>query len=173
MTLLLEKLLNNPMEVYQSPHFNYRPAGTTISLLVIHSTANSTLSGLTSWFMNPDSKVSCHYGIGKDGTIANYVTEDLRAWHCGDSYWKGRSGCNDFSIGIELVNLNDGVDEYPTSQIVSALSLANKIRARYDLAIHDIVGHYDISPGRKTDPLGFDMDQFRYYLAKYKYENGG
>lgn len=159
-------------EVYQSPHFNYRPQRTNIDLLVIHSTANSSLRGLTSWFLNPNSRVSCHYGVGKDGTIARYVTEDLRAWHAGVSHWKGRDGCNDFSIGIELVNLNDGVDPYPVKQILAAFDLVLDIITRYKMLIHNVVSHYDISPGRKTDPKGFNMDQFRYYLSRDRYKNG-
>ena len=57
------------MQIYHSPHYNYRPAGMAISMIVIHATANSTLDGLTSWFLNPNSYVSAHYGIGKDGQV--------------------------------------------------------------------------------------------------------
>ena len=38
-----------------------------------------------------------------------FVSFDERAWHAGESCYKDRTRCNDFSIGIEL----EGEDETP------------------------------------------------------------
>jgi N-acetyl-anhydromuramyl-L-alanine amidase AmpD len=68
----------------------------------------------------------------------------------------GRVAVNDFSIGIELVNLNDGTDPYPEEQIQAMRRLLKAITSRHP--IQHIVTHYECAdpPGRKSDPLGFD-----------------
>jgi len=67
----------------------------------------------------------------------------------------GRVGVNDFSIGIELVNLNDGVDPFPEAQIQAMRDLVKAIISRHP--IQNIVTHYQCAdpPGRKSDPAGF------------------
>ena len=67
----------------------------------------------------------------------------------------GRVGVNDFSIGIELVNLNDGVDPFPEAQIDAMRDLVKAITSRHP--IRHIVTHYECAdpPGRKSDPAGF------------------
>ena len=92
----------------------------------------------------------------RDGNVVSHVAEDQRAWHAGQSKMKdGRSGVNDFSIGIELVNLNDGVDPFPDVQIQAMRSLVKAIISRHP--IRHIVTHYECAdpPGRKSDPAGF------------------
>ena len=140
-----------------SPHYNSRPIHGRIWMVVIHATAGGSLESTCSWFQNPQSKVSSHYTIGKDGRIMQHVKEYNRAWHAGESTWKGQSNCNDYSIGIELVNLNDGEDPYPAEQMASCCLLTAELVKIYGMNVDDVVAHYDISPTRKTDPKGFDM----------------
>ncbi len=68
----------------------------------------------------------------------------------------GRVGVNDFSIGIELVNLNDGHDPYPETQISALRELLKGITARHKIKY--IIPHYECAdpPGRKSDPIGFN-----------------
>jgi len=63
---------------------------------------------------------------------------------------------NDFSIGIELVNRNDGIDPFPDRQIQALRDLLKNIIARHP--IRHIVPHYACAEprGRKSDPVGFD-----------------
>ena len=89
-----------------------------IDTIVLHATVLNTLQEVIAQFSRPESKVSAHYTIDRDGTIVWHVEEGKRSWHAGQSRMKdGRSSVNDFSIGIELVNLNDGRDPYPAPQI--------------------------------------------------------
>jgi N-acetyl-anhydromuramyl-L-alanine amidase AmpD len=90
-----------------------------------------------------------------------------RAWHAGRSIWKGREGCNDYSIGIELVNLNDGQDPYPEVQHQANLALCAYLAHKYSINPEDIIGHVDIAipPGRKTDPRGYDLNRLRHEVA--------
>ncbi|MFC1975285.1 N-acetylmuramoyl-L-alanine amidase [Chloroflexota bacterium] len=150
-----------------SPNFNRRKRPNDITAITIHSTANSTLRGVIDWFNNPNAKVSAHYTIGKDGKIAQHVRDSDRAWHAGKSEWKGRSACNDYCIGIELVNLNDGQDPYPEAQHQINVALCAYLCHRYNISVDDIMGHLDIAlpKGRKSDPRNYDLDRLRREVA--------
>lgn len=149
------------IEFIESPHYNRRPAGSKIWCIVMHATANSTLEGVIKWFRDPQSFVSAHYNIGKDGRIVQMVPDELRAWHAGKSIWKGVEDVNNFSIGIELVNLNNGRDPYPPEQYQATVALCKMLVQKYDIKAEDIVSHKAISLSGKTDPMGLDMDQLR------------
>ena len=83
----------------------------------------------------------------------------------GKSTWKGVPDTNDYSIGIEMVNKNDGIDPYPPAQYQAMVALCKVLVAKYSIKIDDIMGHKDISLSGKTDPAGFDLDQFRRDVA--------
>src|SRR5262245_1100971 len=147
-----------PIRSCPSANFDDRPAGTTVDTVVLHATVLNTLDAVIKHFADPFTKVSSHYTIDRDGTIAAHVAEDKRAWHAGQSKMKdGRTSVNDFSIGIELVNLNDGMDPFPEPQISALRNLLKTITARHP--IQHIVTHYQCAepPGRKSDPAGFDL----------------
>ncbi len=150
-----------------SPHFNNRRRPDDITGIVIHSTANSSLERVAEWFNNPNAKVSAHYTIGKDGQIIQSVQDMHRAWHAGRSVWKGRNSCNDYTIGIELVNLNDGADPYPDEQHQANVALCAYLADKYNVSVDDIMGHIDIAlpPGRKSDPRGYKLDRLRNDVA--------
>jgi len=75
------------------------------SLIVVHDTSDRLKPDDTiSWFSNPQSKVSAHFVVARDGSVTQMVPCDRAAWHAGKSSWKGRSGCNNFAIGIEIDN---------------------------------------------------------------------
>jgi AmpD protein len=105
-------------------------------------------------------RVSSHFLIRRGGEVVQYVPCELRAWHAGQSSWKGRERCNDFSIGIEL----EGADDVPFSehQYESLATLTGAIFEKYGEL--DVAGHSDIAPGRKTDPGPF-FDWPRYRAA--------
>ncbi len=148
-----------------SENCDARPEGTAVELIVIH---NISLppgefggQGIIELFTNrldPDAhpfyreiakcKVSSHFLIQRDGAIIQFVPCGQRAWHAGESSWRGRSRCNDFSIGIEL----EGSDVLPFEDIQyeKLAGLVRALKGKYPIA--DIVGHSDIAPGRKTDP---------------------
>jgi AmpD protein len=86
--------------------------------------------------------------IRRDGELLQFVPCEKRAWHAGASSWRGRAGCNDFSLGIEL----EGADTVPyaTIQYRVLARLLKALHRRY--RFRHVVGHSDIAPGRKTDP---------------------
>jgi hypothetical protein len=150
-----------------SPNFNNRRRPDDITGIVIHSTANSSTERVVEWFNRPSAQVSAHYTIGKDGEIVQHVQDMHRAWHAGRSVWKGRQSCNDYTIGIELVNLNDGVDPYPQAQHQANVALVSYLAHKYSVNPDDIMGHLDICipPGRKSDPRGYNLDRLRSDVA--------
>jgi N-acetylmuramoyl-L-alanine amidase len=72
--------------------------------IVIHYTAGNSLASSVSWLKNPQAKASAHTVVGKTGDIVQLVPFNIKAWHAGRSHWKGRSGMNHYSIGIEIDN---------------------------------------------------------------------
>lgn len=153
-----------------SPNFGPRPAGTDISLVVLHSISlppgefggdaierlftNRLDCSAHPYFAQLDGlEVSAHFLIRRDGHCQQFVSCDDRAWHAGRSAWQGRDNCNDWSIGIELEGLEGG--RFEPMQDLSLLSLVQALRRRYPIV--QIVGHEHVAPGRKADPgPGFD-----------------
>jgi N-acetylmuramoyl-L-alanine amidase len=73
--------------------------------LVMHYTAGASAESSISWLTNPNARASAHLVIGRDGSITQLVAFDRKAWHAGISQWRGLSGLNSHSIGIELDNV--------------------------------------------------------------------
>ncbi|MBN1583152.1 MAG: N-acetylmuramoyl-L-alanine amidase, partial [Anaerolineae bacterium] len=157
----LKKTQDLAIEFIESPNFSERPPGTAIHLIVVGATKNDSLSSTTLEFQNPQALKSAHYAIDKDGKIVQYVAEANRAWHTAKSVWQEESNVNDFSIAIELVNLNDGQEAYPVSQRQALLDLCVSLASKYDLPADHVVGRNEISQAGETDPAGFDIDQLR------------
>lgn len=136
---------------YKSPNYNKRVDGSKIDYLIIHYTGvNAPTQSIIKWFLSPASKVSCHYFINTNGTIYSLVNDSLRAWHAGKSYWNGCRDINSQSIGIELHN--SGLEDFSGKQINSLLKLLELLISKHSIDSHNILGHSDVSVGRKIDP---------------------
>ena len=153
---------------YESPNYDERPAGTVVDTVVIHATVLNTIREVIEHFSSPQTQVSSHYTIDRDGSVISHVSEYKRAWHAGLSKMEdGRTNVNDFSIGVELVNRNDGSDPYPEHQIQAMRHLVKAIIVRHP--IRYIVPHYACAepPGRKSDPIGFDDSWVRDLVPRH------
>ncbi len=148
-----------PYAFQASPNFNERLVETPVRQIVIHATAASTTSSTVTWFLMEESQVSAHFVVGKDGRVVQMVSLEKRAWHAGPSAWGWATNLNHSSIGIEMVNLNDGKDPYPEAQVQATAALVRFLRQRYTIGEENIVTHEQIALpfGRKDDPKGFDM----------------
>ena len=164
----------------RSPNCDARPAGTEITLLVLHGISlppgEFGGDGIVRLFTNhldaawhpyyakiAKLRVSAHFLIRRDGALVQFVSCNERAWHAGASAWQGRERCNDFSIGIEL----EGTDDIPyvAAQYTMLARLVRALVRRYPIA--GIAGHSDIAPGRKTDPgPAFDRARLDRLLAR-------
>ena len=155
------------MKIIQKPSPNFTRPDTQrdIWAIIIHATATKGLSSPLEWLTLSASKVSAHYLIDLNGEIYQMVNESDIAWHAGKSKWRGKEGVNSFSVGIELVNANDGVQLYPQEQLDSCADIVADISKRKDIHACDVIGHSDIAPGRKNDPVKFPWGEFRGILA--------
>lgn len=148
-----------------------------MDMIVVHYTAGGSLNGAIETLTKPGI-VSAHVVIGRDGRIVQLVPFDTVAWHAGKSVWQGRSGVNIRSLGIELDNWgplecdggvwrswtktrvpteqvtcisgSDGWHAYTEPQIQSAVRVCRVFRKLYNIQF--VVGHSQVSPGRKFDP---------------------
>jgi len=161
-----------------SPNQDDRPAGVEPELIVIHGISlppgnyggphvSELFTNCLDWDAHPyfaelrGLKVSAHLLIGRDGEVVQFVPFGRRAWHAGDSSFRGRSCCNDFSIGIELEGEDD--TPYTDQQYLHLTAVIQAILASYpELSPRRIAGHCDVAPGRKSDP-GPAFDWLRLY----------
>jgi N-acetylmuramoyl-L-alanine amidase len=131
-----------------------------VRYVIIHFTQLNFARSLQVLTDNQGSRrVSSHYLVDVDPpVIYRLVDEDRRAWHAGQSFWRGETQLNSSSIGIEIVNLGDDAApgreymDFPSAQIDAVVDLVRDIARRHDIPPHRILGHSDIAPQRKTDP---------------------
>ena len=76
----------------------------TIDTVVLHGTGGSSAISSARYMARPDTAVSAHLVIDRMGGVIQLLPFHVRAWHAGKSSHAGRTGLNDFSIGIELDN---------------------------------------------------------------------
>ncbi len=150
-------------EFIASPNFGERPVNSPINTIVLHATVEPTTEGTIGIFLSPARQVSAHFVVGRDGRIVQMVPIEKRAWHAGVSTWDGMKDINNVSVGIEMVNLNDGKDPYPDAQYQAVAGIIRFVRSRYLVPDEHIVSHEQIAlpQGRKSDPVGFDFARIR------------
>jgi N-acetylmuramoyl-L-alanine amidase len=139
---------------HRSPNCDERPDAAVIDMLVLHYTGMPNAAAAVARLTDPTTEVSAHWMIDEDGAIVSLVPEAMRAWHAGVSFWRGATGVNARSIGIELVNPGHefGYRPFPERQMAALLELATDIIARHAIPARNVVGHADVAPRRKMDP---------------------
>lgn len=156
-----------------SPNFGPRPTGTLPTLAVVHSISlpPGVYGGaqVEQFFLNQldvsahpyfdrlrGLRVSAHFFIRREGECVQFVSCLERAWHAGASVWRGRSNCNDFSIGIELEGLEG--EAFEAAQYARLHELLAAIAGPGGCI--DVAGHEHVATGRKCDPgCGFQWDR--------------
>ena len=140
--------------VMSSPNVEPRAEGKAVRILLLHYTDMATAEEACAWLCNPAAKVSCHYLIDLNGDIIQMVDEELRAWHAGQSAWKGERDINSVSIGIEIHNPghDHGYPDFPPAQMKAVAALGRDIAARHGIPPEHVLAHSDVAPQRKRDP---------------------
>ena len=157
-------------QALRSPNHGPRPADAAVDLVVLHAISlppgvfggdqiAQLFTNRLDWSAHPyfetirGLQVSAHFLVRRDGRVLQFVSTDRRAWHAGASSWRGRSNCNDYSIGIELEGLEGG--QFEPAQYSALVPLLQALARRHPLQA--VTGHEHVAPGRKQDPgPGFD-----------------
>ena len=173
-----ERGLLSPARLVPSPNQDARPEGAEVDLLVVHGISlppgefggpeiEALFSNTLDWDAHPyfdeirGLEVSAHLLIRRDGEVLQFVPFSGRAWHAGQSSFRGRDRCNDHSIGIELEGDDD--TPYEDAQYTALAGVVAALLEVYPkLTRRRIAGHCDIAPGRKSDP-GPAFDWLRLY----------
>ncbi|MDA8110022.1 MAG: 1,6-anhydro-N-acetylmuramyl-L-alanine amidase AmpD [Betaproteobacteria bacterium] len=163
-----------------SPNCDERPPGAAVTLLVLHSISlppgefggdaverfftNRLVASAHPYFAGiAQQRVSAHFFLRRGGALIQFVPVQRRAWHAGESAWRGRARCNDYSIGVEL----EGTDNSAFSEVQYARLAALTRALCAGLPIRDVAAHSDVAPRRKTDPgARFDWARFLAELAR-------
>lgn len=153
-----------------SPNFGARPPCTLVDLVVVHSISlppgeyvgdkvQQLFTNQLDWDAHPyfdtvrGLQVSAHFYVRRNGELWQFVSCNDRAWHAGESYYRGRGDCNDNSVGIELEGLEG--QSFEAMQYETLSSICAALPQCYP--IEHFAGHEHIAPGRKDDPgPGFD-----------------
>ncbi len=170
--------LIEPATQRSSPNRDARPRGCHPEMIVLHgislppgefggSQIEEFFANTLDWDEHPyfdeirGIEVSSHLLIRRSGELVQFVPFSERAWHAGQSSFRGRTRCNDYAIGVELEGTDD--TPYEDVQYDVLIDVIGAIRNAYPaISAREIAGHCDIAPGRKTDP-GPAFDWLRLY----------
>jgi N-acetylmuramoyl-L-alanine amidase len=131
--------------------------------IVIHIIVGSLQSaGLT--FRDPRSSVSAHYGVGKSGSVHQFVQETDTAFHAGivvRPTWKlidPAVNPNFYTVGIE--HEGQPQDAWPDEQYRASAALVREIAGRWKIPLDcdHIIMHREIRAS-KTCPGSADIDR--------------
>ena len=158
---------------------NYDPIELSVGFLILHYTSCGLEKSLD-LFKNPHSKTSSHLVIAPDGLVYELVPclrgKCFKAWHAGESYQleKGETlkEFNNFSIGVELVNLNGNLFDYSPEQYQALNLLLDQLKNHYPALKNpqSVLGHEHIAGHRgKVDP-GVCFDWGRFFKMNYPEE---
>ena len=140
-------------------HYNGR-MGHVVCALVIHTMAG-TLEGCDSWFNNPSSQVSAHFGIGLAGEQHQYVSLANGAWANGileaGNGWVttvGNSGNPNYqTVSVETEDNGSGATAVTDQQYRSTLAVC-RLACDYYPDIEFLMTHTVISPNSRPNCCG-------------------
>ncbi len=136
-----------------SPNYDGR-GGQAVDMLVLHYTDMLSCEAAVARLCDAEARVSAHYVVSEAGEIFQLVEEGERAWHAGESHWRGHNNINARSVGVEVCNPghSNGYVEFSLRQMKAVIKLSQEIIARHGIPARNVVGHSDIAFLRKDDP---------------------
>jgi N-acetyl-anhydromuramyl-L-alanine amidase AmpD len=112
--------------------------GTLIDMIVLHFTDGPSAQSAINTFLDPNSQVSAHYIVDRNGDLYQMVDDDDKAWHA--------KSANARSIGIEHVAR--GGDGMSPAQEATSIALIRWLIATYGIQTSNILGHR-FAPGNE------------------------
>jgi N-acetyl-anhydromuramyl-L-alanine amidase AmpD len=130
--------------------------------VVLHADVSPRESATIGWLQAPESKVSYHVLVHRDGSTTRFVPDDRAAWACGKSKWGGLVGLNRHTLSLAFSNRHDGIEPLTPEQITTAALWCDHWRTVW--GVHEVLTHAMISPRRKSDPEripNFRLEDYR------------
>ena len=177
-TLMMNKYILKKSTYIESENCNDRSPGIIVDTIIIHCISlpekEYDNDYVISFFTNKlnfdahesfkdleDLKVSSHLFIRRSGEVIQFVPFNKKAWHAGESRYKGRENFNEFSIGIELEGSVN--DSYTDNQYDRLKIVIQELKDLYpSIKDSNILRHSDIAPDRKNDPgEHFSLDRIK------------
>ena len=177
-TLMMNKYILKKSTYIESENCDDRSPGIIVDTIIIHCISlpekEYDNDYVISFFTNKlnfdahesfkdleDLKVSSHLFIRRSGEVIQFVPFNKKAWHAGESRYKGRENFNEFSIGIELEGSVD--DSYTDNQYDRLKIVIQELKDLYpSIKDSNILRHSDIAPDRKSDPgEHFSLDRIK------------
>jgi N-acetyl-anhydromuramyl-L-alanine amidase AmpD len=89
----------------------------------------------------PDDRMyaSAHVLIGRGGQVWKLVEFDKQAYHAGASILNGRSNCNRWTLGIELMGTQDS--GFTDDQYKALAALIDTLQREHGFPLESIAGH--------------------------------
>lgn len=155
---------------YPATHWTDRQ-GQALVGIVVHGTGGGLSSSLSTLKNGDGRGVSIHALIAQDGTIYRMLPDEKGANHAGAATssftvnGKRYAGAavNRATLGVELVNLQDGRDPYTTPQLQSLGWLITHWRSRFGPL--PILRHADLDPSRRRDPYQLSTQEIERWVT--------
>jgi len=148
-----------------SPHFS-AVSKKLKTIAIVNHIMQGTLAGTDSWFANPVSQVSSHFGVGKNGDIHQYVSLDNPAWANGGVSkpdWPLLTGVNPNYYTVSIEHEGRAGDVMPEPQYQATLALHRWLIETLGIPVtrDNIIGHYRIDSVNKANcpGAGFPWDR--------------
>lgn len=143
-----------------SPNHYSGRKGYAVVAIVIHTMAG-TLAGCDSWFANPSSQVSAHYGVGLNGELHQYVALTDGAWANGvlepGASWPtivGNSANPNYqTVSVETEDLGNPKQEVTDAQF-EATAAACRLALQTYPDIRYLMTHTVVSPQTRPSCCG-------------------
>jgi len=152
------------LELKKTQNQNNGRAGYSPEAIVLHITEGN-FEGTKSWIKNPESKVSYHYIVKKNGKIARFVNEKNTAWHAGrvvnpmwDNIKKGINP-NYYTIGIAFEGYAGDTLTFKQFFLGSLLIKLVAKRNKIQLNRNTLVPHYLITADKICPGAGIDIEK--------------
>ena len=145
-----------------SPNYGL-PRGTTgrnghKPIAIVYHIMEGSLAGTASWFKHPDSRVSSHFGIGKNGSIHQYVKDEDVAWANGSvkepSWDLLIEGVNPNLYTLSIEHEGFSKDIFTEAMFKSSIELTKHLMVKWDIPAEKnrFIGHNEITINKPDCP---------------------
>jgi len=155
---------------WRTTRYDTHPDGTPRTMtpvgVMLHSDEGNRKGSLPWLTTHPDSKVSCHYYVCRNGDVFQLAEDTWYTWHGGAGTYDGITNMNRF-IGIECEHKKS--QDWPPLQLDTLAELCRILIARHQFPESRIIAHRwtkrPPTATKKTDPTDFTDSALKVFIA--------